>query len=49
VSAAAGNPLRLAFDVVAAVYLNQRAVRRAFGVDRAGRALDPIVLEDELP
>jgi hypothetical protein len=47
VTAGTGSPLRLAVDVVAALYLNQRAVRRAFGVDRAGRRLDLIVLEED--
>jgi hypothetical protein len=47
--AGVGNPLRLAVDVVATLYLNQRAVRRAFGVDRAGRDVDLILLEEDAP
>lgn len=47
IAAGVGNPLRLAVDIVAALYLNQRAVRAAFRVDRAGRAVDLIRLEED--
>ncbi|MBP1705965.1 MAG: hypothetical protein H6Q36_1704 [Chloroflexi bacterium] len=46
-TAGVGNPPRLAVDVAAALYLNQLAVRRVFGVDRAGRRVDLIVLEED--
>jgi hypothetical protein len=46
-SAGVGQPLRMAVDVLAALYLNQRAVRRAFGVDRGGREIDRILLEED--